>query len=70
MNIGDFQVDLLVAKGLYFDGVAQSSTDFVAIERYGDFNWKYEGLEHNNVLYGMSILPSRKLKKQKKLGIC
>ncbi len=68
MNIGDFQVDLLVAKGLYFDGVAQSSTDFVAIERYGDFNWKYEGLEHNNVFVWHVNTPIQKIEKAKEIG--
>ncbi|MBK7964045.1 MAG: hypothetical protein IPK10_01130 [Bacteroidetes bacterium] len=68
MNVGDFQVELLVAKGLHFDSAAQCSTDFVVIERYGDFNWKYDGLVHNNVFVWHINTPIPKIERAKEIG--
>lgn len=68
MNVGDFYVDLLVANGLHFDGAAQCSTDFAAIERYGDFNWKYDGLVHNSVFVWHVNTPIHKIERAREIG--
>lgn len=68
MNISEFRIDELVAKGLHFDKATQSSTDFTLIQRYGDFLWKLEGLTHNNVFVWHVNTPAHQILRAKEIG--
>ncbi len=49
MNADQFDIDLLVSKGLSFDEVNQKSEDFTIVYRYGNNFWEVNWLEHNRV---------------------
>ena len=68
MNPSQILIDLLVEKGLHFDKASQSSSDFTIMRRYGDFMWKYEGLDHNNVFVWHVNTPIHQIKKGKEIG--
>lgn len=47
MNINEFDIDLLIERGLAFDNKLNQSNDFVAITRYGGALWKTDWFNHN-----------------------
>ncbi len=47
MNMDEFEIDALTARGLAFDSDKQYSIDFVAISRYGGALWEAEWLNCN-----------------------
>lgn len=49
MNVDEFDIEKLVSNGLRFDFENQQSTDFFILERYGDFIWNTDCIEHNRV---------------------
>jgi hypothetical protein len=49
MNADEFDIDRLVNKGLSFEEAKQNSNDFTILDRYGDFFWEVNWLQHNRV---------------------
>ena len=47
MNVDEFNLDLLLEKGLSFDSEKQRSTDFVAVGRYEGALWDTNWLKAN-----------------------
>jgi hypothetical protein len=68
MKASEFPVDNLVAKGLHFDMVSQSSTDFAVIERFSDFRWKLAGLDNNSVFVWHVNTPIHQIERAKEIG--
>jgi hypothetical protein len=48
MDPNDFNIDLLIKRGLHYDHEFNFSNDFVLIHRYGTFSWEAEWLERTN----------------------
>ncbi len=49
MNVDEFDIDSLIAKGLSYDTDGQKSDEFTILCRYGDFLWDVSWLKHNGV---------------------
>jgi hypothetical protein len=49
MGHDDFNLDLLIKRGLHYDQVCDFSNDFVIIGRYGYISWKVDWLEGNKI---------------------
>jgi len=49
MNVSEFNLDPLIAKGLHFDSTNNYSTDFTIRPRYGTYLWESEWMTDNNV---------------------
>ena len=49
MNVDEFDIDLLITRGLEYNNNKNSSEDFVIVSRYGGAHWKTEWLHENGV---------------------
>jgi len=49
MNVDQFDIDSLIAKGLSYDIDEEKSDEFTIVYRYGDFMWDVNWLKHNRV---------------------
>ena len=49
MNVDQFDIDSLIAKGLSYDINEHKSDEFTIVYRYGDFIWDVNWLKHNRV---------------------
>jgi hypothetical protein len=48
-NADDFDIDTLIANGLHFDREKHFSEDFVIRPRYGNYLWKAEWVDDNDI---------------------
>jgi len=47
MNLNEFEIDILIERGLKFDNQSNRSNDFVAVKRYGGALWQTDWLSDN-----------------------
>ncbi len=63
MNIDEFEIDKLIQRGLRFDSEAQTSSDFVAISRYGGEHWTTDWLTSNGTFaWHVNCHPKQKIR--------
>ncbi len=70
MNSDEFDLDLLITRGLEYNSNTNSTEDFVIVSRYGGALWKTEWLHENGVFLWHFYADPRSHREAKDRGLC